>query len=116
MQWIGKNNSNRGLLAGKLIAILNVNMLIEYAGENEARIISGDQGAGKSMIKRVCYAAIGILCFVIFLAVLAIIPPLFLPPGFEFGSMDAAAVVAAGISYLCTPSIYRRLKIRKRQN
>lgn len=61
------------------------------------------------MLKWVCYGVIGMLTFVISLAVLAIVPPLFLPPGFEFGSMSAATVLAAGISYLCTPGIYRKI-------
>jgi len=60
------------------------------------------------MLKWVCYAMIGILCFLILLAVLAI-PQLLLPPWVEFGSASAAYGIAAVISYLCTPGIYRKI-------
>ena len=60
------------------------------------------------MIKRVCYAVIGILCFLILVAVLAI-PSIILPPGVEFGSMPAAYGIAAVASYFCTPIIYRKI-------
>ncbi|MBP2666227.1 MAG: hypothetical protein H6Q76_1207 [Firmicutes bacterium] len=60
------------------------------------------------MIKWVCYAVIGLLCFLILLAILAI-PSLLLPPGTEFGSMSAAYGIAAVASYFCTPIIYRKI-------
>ena len=66
------------------------------------------------MIKRVCYAVIGILCFLIVTAVLAL-PSLLLPPGVGIGSMPAAYGIATVISYYCTPIIYRKIEgMRKR--
>lgn len=59
------------------------------------------------MIKWVCYTVIGILCFVISFAILAI--PQLILPGFEFGSMPTVSVLAAVISYFCTPGIYRKI-------
>jgi len=60
------------------------------------------------MIKWLCYAVIGIVCFLILVAVLAI-PLLLMPTGVEFGSMPAAYGIAAVVSYFCTPIIYRKI-------
>ena len=60
------------------------------------------------MIRWICYAVIGIFCFVIVTAVLAI-PSMLMPPGIEFGSMSAAYGIAAVISYFSTPIIYRKI-------
>ncbi|MHC1759182.1 MAG: hypothetical protein AB9917_06700 [Negativicutes bacterium] len=66
------------------------------------------------MIKRVWYAVIGIVCFLIVTAVLAL-PSLLLQPGAGIGSMPAAYGIAAVISYYCTPIIYRKIAaMRKR--
>ena len=60
------------------------------------------------MIKGVCYAVIGIVCFLIVGAVLAI-PSMLLPSGTEFGSMPAAYGIAVVVSYFSTPVIYRKI-------
>jgi len=68
------------------------------------------------MIKWACQIVIGLLCFAISAALLWVIPPLLLPPGFEFGSMSSGGIVAAGVAYIVTPGIYRKLAgLRKRQ-
>jgi hypothetical protein len=67
------------------------------------------------MIKRVWYAVIGILCFLV-VAVVLVLPSMLLPPGAGIGSLPAAYGIAAILSYCCTPIIYRKIEeMRKKR-
>jgi hypothetical protein len=89
--------------------------LYHAMGQRPPKTWACTEGVQEIMMKWIYHAVISIVCFVILLTVLAILPPLFLPPGFEFGSMSAASIIAAGLAYLFTPVIYRKIAEKRKR-